>query len=800
MEKFFKHNASAESGQIIKCEHFRLTVITSRLIRIEAGEYCDAATQSVLCRRFCDAPFTAENNGNKLTVKTEHLVITCDSSKVLAEAGLSIELSDKPYTKWHRGEKELRNLGGTVSTLDSVNGACPLNDGICSLDGYGLVDDSRSAYFTDNGWLKPRKPDTTDLYFFGYGHDYTAAVKDYYRLTGVTPMMPKYVFGNWWSRYYPYSDKTYLELTDNFKEKDIPLSVAVIDMDWHTTDDDGRDYNKDGWTGYSWNKKLFPDYAAFLKELHDRGLATSLNLHPADGVRYWEDMYEEMADAMGVDPATKTPIPFDILNPDFIRAYFEILHFPYEKNGVDFWWMDWQQGTDYNWIHKHNGDRKNELECVTPLWMLNHFHYLASKRDGKRGLIFSRFSGHGSQRYPIGFSGDTCITWDSLDFQPYFTATASNIGYGWWSHDIGGHYKGYRDDELNTRWVQFGVFSPIFRLHSSRNIFAGREPWNYNKRAELIINDFMRLRHRLFPYIYTMSYRNTTEYIPLIRPMYHLYPEKKEAYGVKNQYFFGSEMMISPITEKGDTVSDRGKVTVWFPEGQWIDWFSGYVYRGNRKTTVYRPLEEMPVFLKAGAIVPLQPHKTYDNTLGLTDSVMLTVAAGASNSFTLYEDDGETENYLNGAFATTKFDLDWADTTADFRINAAEGDLSLIPDARSYTVTFKGFRKGCAFKINGAEHSAEYCAQTNSYTVEVKELPIQKEAVITVNNADGLIHNNSDCRDRICDLLYRSQTDTDTKLHLIWMVDNKPKDIQMRDSKDSLRGAVMEYLKQTDRV
>ena len=144
---------------------------------------------------------------------------------------------------------------------------------------------------------------------------------------------------------------------------------------------------------------------------------------------------------------------------------------------------------------------------IDPLWMLNHFHFLDSARDGKRPLTFSRYAGPGSHRYPVGFSGDTLITWASLDFQPYFTATASNIGYGWWSHDIGGHMFGGKDDELATRWVQLGVFSPILRLHSSLSPFNTKEPWRFGPEARAVMTEFLRLRHRLVPYLHTMNHR-----------------------------------------------------------------------------------------------------------------------------------------------------------------------------------------------------------------------------------------------------------------------------------------------------
>ena len=174
-----------------------------------------------------------------------------------------------------------------------------------------------------------------------------------------------------------------------------------------------------------------------------------------------------MAEYLGINPDSKKTIEFDMTNKEFVEAYFKFVHHPHENAGVDFWWIDWQQG--------NNGGASG----IDPLWMLNYFHFKDMEKRGRRGLILSRYGGLGSHRYPIGFSGDTIVTWKSLEFQPYFTATASNVGYTWWSHDIGGHMNGYKDNELALRWYQFGVFSPINRLHSSSNPFCGKEPWNY---------------------------------------------------------------------------------------------------------------------------------------------------------------------------------------------------------------------------------------------------------------------------------------------------------------------------------
>ena len=281
-------------------------------------------------------------------------------------------------------------------------------------------------------------------------------------------MIPRYALGNWWSRYHAYTEREYLQVLNGFEEHDVPLSVATIDMDWHYSDyvDEEKQITasgkntafyggNNGWTGYSWNKNLFPDYKAFLKKIEDKNLKITLNLHPADGVRWWEDRYNEFAAALGKDASTQAQIPFDFTSDDYINNYFKILHRPYEKDGVAFWWIDWQQG------------KTTKLQRLDPLWLLNHYHYLDNSASHDVGLILSRYCGAGAHRYPLGFTGDTSITWKTLRYLPYFTATASNVGYSWWSHDIGGHHHGAQDEELYVRFLQFGVFNPINRLHST---------------------------------------------------------------------------------------------------------------------------------------------------------------------------------------------------------------------------------------------------------------------------------------------------------------------------------------------
>lgn len=762
----------AAAGNMVIGEKYRFTVLTPSLIRMEyskQGKFEDRASQSVFFRDFPENNFTKESEGGRVKIETENLIITYKENEAFSAETLSVKLKIEPASTWHFGD-DFEDLGGTTKTLDDVNGATPLERGVCSRNGFSVMDDSNTMLLNEIGWVEVRVPETLDFYFWGYGFQYLDAVKDLYRLTGKPPMLPAYALGNWWSRYHDYTQDEYQELIERFEKEEIPFSVSVVDMDWHVVkipdeykNGEGNQFES-GWTGYSWNKDLFPDYKGFLKFLKDHNLKTSLNLHPAQGVGCHEDMYEEMAHACGIDPATKERVRLDILSPDFMEKYFDILHHPYEEDGVDFWWMDWQQGTSYWWIHEENkdGKMKDEREILDPLWMLNHLHIADIKRNGKRPMFFSRYSGPGSQRYPVGFSGDTYVTWASLDFQPYFTATSSNIGYSWWSHDIGGHMGGYRDDELITRWMQLGVFSPINRLHSCNTDFIRKEPWCFEEKTEGIMKDWLRLRHRLFPYIYTMNYRNNQELEPLVQPMYYAYPKRNAAYEAKNQFLFGSELMVAPITGPNNKITQLGSTDVWLPEGDWFDFFKGthYTSKAGRTMSVHRDIKEYPVFAKAGAIVPMQ--KGYALEAG--NDLEIVVFPGKNNQFTLYEDAGDGSEFEKGEFVNTEMTLEWSENPV-FTVKPAKGALELLPKERNYQFDLRGYHKNVSVKVlvDGKKMDVEavYEETTRSIIVNVSA-PVTSEIKLMLTG-ETLLTDNGDPIKRCSDLMQRAYFDMGAK-------------------------------------
>lgn len=705
----------ANENNIVLWRDYRVTVLADGLFRVEqnaAKKFRDGATQSVWYRDMPPQTFEVAESFDRLTVKTSRCKLILRPLRKDA----AVELDGKRVRL-----DNAHNLGGTYRTLDACNGddfSAPwlpneadhkisLGTGVCSKAGVAYFDDAPSLTLGEDGEVKPERGEGTDEYVFAYGDDYRAAVCALYSVTGMPPIVPRFALGNWWSRYHVYTDKEYLRLLNSFEERAIPLTVATIDMDWHYSTqmeadlhikERGRDTEfyggSNGWTGYSWNKRLFPDYKSFLKKIEEKDLKITLNLHPAAGVRWWEDQYGEMANALGRDASTGERIPFDITDADFINAYFSVLHKPYEKDGVAFWWIDWQQGS------------ASGMEGLDPLWALNHYHYQDNALERSAPLILSRYSGIGSHRYPIGFSGDTYITWKTLAYLPYFTATATNVGYTWWSHDIGGHTCGENDWELYARFVQYGVFSPINRLHCTNRETMTKEPWAYDDGKGLIAEKYLRLRHALIPYLYTAAYRTNREGRALVEPLYYAW-KTPEAYAYKSEYLFGSELLVVPVTTKAKA-DGYARVDAWLPEGKWTDVFTGDEYdvgAGGKKLTLLRTTDDYPVLAKSGAILPLS--KDEGNSCRNPRMLGIFVFKG-DGEYTLYEDGNEEgrTGELHTRFTATYEKTEGAGlqtlTICGF------GDFALVPVDRKLKIRFKNIEDGeISVFVNGEKRETE---------------------------------------------------------------------------------------------
>lgn len=734
---------------VVQGKGYRITVLTDRLLRLEYepnNAFCDTATQMAICREFPAVEFTVTDTEGLLTVETASVRLEYDKQP-FSGAGLRATLKGQfsVYASiWHYGDKQ-DTLKGTARTLDEANGAIPLGEGIMSTKGYAVLDDSDSMRMDETGRLLPAKAHGMDLYLFAYGHDFTGCLRDFMRLSGKTPPLPRYALGNWWSRYYPYTQDGYKELMQRFEAEGIPLSVAVLDMNWHVTDIDPK-YGP-GWTGYTWDYEKFPEPKKLLAWLHENGLRVTLNDHPADGVRGCEEMYADMAREMGEDPALEKPFPFDAADEKYMRAFEKTVLTPFENDGIDFWWIDWQQ----------KGGTSDP--GVDPLFMLNHTRYVHALERDMPALAFSRYGGPGSHRYPVGFSGDTYVTWASLAFQPYFTSTAANIGYGWWSHDIGGHMHGTRDDEMTLRWLQFGVFSPIMRLHSSNSRFMRKEPWVFPGDIAGVMKAFLRLRHRLMPWLYTQNIHMSENSAMLLRPMYYDYPHEFAFYhSCKNQYMLGDCMTVCPVTTPKDNAANLAPVEAFLPEGEWVDFFTGLRYGGGEKVNLYRPLDTIPVLVRAGSIIPMDAADTPKNGDALPENILLRVFPGADAEAEMVEDNLELVGSAAYRRAVTRFTLHEGEGMT-LRIHPAEGECAVLPEGRRYTAELCGFAN-CLPDTADCACEAYYDAEKRSLFLTL-DADAEQGATLTWNSVPALAQR--DWREAVDRLLENANIDYDIK-------------------------------------
>lgn len=652
------HNPKANPSAVVTADDVRFSILTPQLIRMEwskANVFEDRASLVFINRNLPAPQYKVSDEDGWLIITTDKLILRYKrGSGRFAADNLSISFAlNGQLVSWHPGMEDTLNLKGTTRTLDGTNGEkdVKLEQGLISRSGWSLIEDSHTPLFDGSEWdwvMQRPGDERQDWYFFGYGHDYKKALFDFTQVAGRIPIPPKFAFGYWWSRYWTYSDDELRHLLADMRRYDVPIDVLIIDMDWHQTyglsvhntkrDPFGQAV---GWTGYTWNRDLFPDPERFLRWTKQENLKTALNLHPASGIAPMEEKYGAFAKVFGFDTSGHQYIPFAIENKKWAEAYFDVILRPIEKQGVDFWWLDWQA-----WLENKS------IKGLSNTWWLNYTFFTEMERKGEnRPLLFHRWGGLGNHRYQIGFSGDSWSTWEALAYQPYFTATAANVGYGYWSHDIGGHVGNDPDPELYLRWIQFGIFTPILRTHSTKSSTIERRIWKHTQHFEMMREAF-QLRYALAPYIYTSARKACDSGISICRPLYYDYPEKREAYDYKGQYMFGDDMLVAPIAQKASVESGLATKKIWLPEGGWYEWSGGTLLKGDSVFERKFALREIPLYVKAGTIVPMYPKVS--NLQRQIDTLVLMVIPGGSSETQVYEDDGMSSGYRHNQYAYTR--------------------------------------------------------------------------------------------------------------------------------------------------
>ena len=722
------YNPNANPQAVVREGKARFTVLTPEMIRIQYSEkqlFEDRATFAVVNRNLPVPKFTTEKKDGYLYIKTEALTLKYKINGVISAAtpsdnnlSISFEMNGRNVI-WYPGKDDALNLKGTTRTLDGQigdNKRQELENGLLSRAGWSIIDESPSTKRGDGSttfafdksydgieWVaQPVDKGAVDWYFLGYGHQYKKALGDFVKIAGRQPMPPLYVLGYWYSKYQRYTSDEFMEIVNDVKQNNIPMDVMIFDMDWHT----------EGWTGWTWDKTAIPDPEGLIQWMHDKGLKVALNLHPADGVDDDEEYFANLRDDMGMGKDTKV-VPWNLSDPKFYHFMFKDIIRNREKQGVDFWWLDWQQNLTSKFV-----------DGLGETFWCNHVFYndMKNNRTDHRPLIFHRWGGLGSHRYPIGFSGDSFTTYGTLAWQPYFTATASNVGFGYWGHDLGGHQQtDGNDPELYLRWMQYGVFTPIFRTHATNWPGIERRIWKYENFPLLL--ETVKLRYALMPYIYNAARQAYDTGVSMCRPLYYDSPENSNAYLFEDEYMFGDDILVAPVVTPTDENGKSSRRT-WLPEGKWFDVCRNQVVEGNRIFTDVYTLEEIPYFYRAGSVIVNYPPML--NLNNRPDRIILKVVPGANGSMSFYEDEGDTEGYKNGAYTTTPIRHEGNKLT----IGSRKGNFNGMPEKRAYTIEFLATDRPSAVSVNGAKLTNGtwyYNNQTKVVTVYVPATDCSQE-------------------------------------------------------------------------
>ena len=720
LEKHFQinpENLISDNKMVFKGVNYRITVLSERLIRFEYsldGKFQDNATELVHNRNFPVPKIKMEQDDKFLVITTKYFVLQYAKEKpykgpsFAPDSNLKVKLVNTDKL-WYFDHPEARNFKGSAFSIEDFGSETTLSKGLYSTDGFALLDDSRSMIIDENGVMLPNTNKRQDFYLFLYRRDFGLCLKDYFTLTGYPPLIPRYALGIWWNRDQIYSFEDTKKLVNVFNKHDIPLSVLLLSEFWHNKDKKNYNLYK---TGYTFNKELFPNPEVFTKYMHERGIRVGLNIDGTDGISNMDDGYLKMCEELNFP--TDTVIPFKVLNQEFMVSYLDKLIKPLYNLGVDFFWLD------------------SKDEIVTRV--LNYYHFNDFKKfPDKRGMILSRNGGKASHLYPAHYSGETKVGWDTLKYLPYFNSTASNIGLSFWSHDVGGYKSGIEDSELYLRHVQFATFSPIFRFSAKRGAYYKREPWRWDTKTYTIVKEYSKLRHRLIPYIYTESYKYHKTCLPLVQPLYYYYPELFDEPIYRNEYYFGSQLLVAPITKPKDNIMDRAIEKIFLPKGIWYDLKTGKKFIGNKHYVSFFKDEDYPVFAKAGSIIPLACLDDNINNTSSPKKMELQIFPGNSSSYRLYEDDGVTSLHKEGYYIITAIDFNYASDNYTLSISPVEGKTGIISDSRDYIVRFKNTRmpeKVTVILNNKIYENFSTKIDDNDFVIEIKNVDTRRQLEI----------------------------------------------------------------------
>ena len=720
--EYFKldmNKALANPKSIIKGDKYRFTVLTERLIRLEyndSGKFVDEPTEQVLYRNLKPPKFELVDNSNFLSITTKYFKLTYIKGKSFLGGkanpsnNLKVELLNAK-TIWYYGHPEVRNFGVPNSSLE-IGGI--QGKGIYSADGIASFDDSISLQFKENGQAYKNPELRIDTYLFMYGSDFELALKDYYEITGYPALVPRYALGNIWSSGEEYDDLKLKKLVDNFEQEKIPLSTIILDKCWHTRKKRGKELVNGG---YDFNNKYFKNPKAMIDYLKQKKIRLALSIVPTEGIYDENKLFSEALKYLKTDGEGK--IPYNIIDPVFTDVYLKLFIHPLDKLGIDFYRLDCED------------DRESQT-------LLKHYQFYDMQRDFKRRpLILSEGISYVPHRYPIQYSGKATVSWDTLRKIPFYLTRSFGNGAQFWAHDVSGYYNGTEDNELYIRALQLSVFSPILKFGVDKGKYYKREPYRWDIKTKTIARDYLNLRHKLIPYIYSEAYKYHKFGKQLITPLYYKKTEYFDDALFSNEYSFGEELFIAPIITPKDEIMNRAVHKFYLPEGTWYDFVTGKKFPGDKVYTNFFRDEDYPVFAKQGAIIPMAIKEDINDTTPPED-MEVHIFPGQSSSYTLFEDDGESDLYRKDFYILTQIDYTYVPSNYSVVIRAVKGKSGIIPDKRNYKFIFRNTKR--TEEVTAFTGATSLPLKTyvdgQDFIVEVKDVPTVGQLSLSCKGKD----------------------------------------------------------------
>ena len=555
---------------------------------------------------------------------------------------------------------------------------------LLSTKGYGLLWDnySKTVYNDreDSSYIWSEVGDQL-RYYFMYGPDFDNVIQNYRELTGEAAMYPKWAFGFFQSRNRYWTQDEILDVVETYRQKNIPLDVIVLDyFHW-----------EDGFGSFAFDKQAFPNPGEMVATLHDDyNCKIMVSVWPSftPETKNWRKM-KENGYLLDVMSAYNSQV-FDAYNPKARELYWNFIKNTYLERGVDALWFDVTEPEkidQYKGSINFLGSSKRYLNTYSLFHTRGIYNHLVEYNEDERPYILTRSAFAGQQKYGTTvWSGDIGTNFKALKNQIPAGLNFCATGMPYWTTDIGGYHGGKTSDpdyrELYTRWFQYGTFCPIFRTHGRRHPGDRKTPnevWSYGSHVQSIVTDYIRLRYRLLPYIYSISRKVNSEGYTIMRNLAFNFRNDTNVYNISDQFMFGDHMLINPVTEQG--VRER---SVYLPgDTNWYDFWTGKSYEGSQQIKAQAPLDKMPVFIQAGSIIPFGPFQQYA-TEKKSDPLEVRIYTGDNGSFTLYEDENNGFAYQSGAFSTIEFSYD--ETDKKLRIGKRKGEFPGMLTERTFHI------------------------------------------------------------------------------------------------------------------